>query len=164
VLQFPMASLPSRPPILLVEDEPMVLTTLKVTLEHEEFDVTACSSPLKALELVAVTDFAVIISDQNMPEMMGLDFLVECRRLRPHSSRILLTAVLDLRMVVAAINRGEICRFIGKPWLREELIAAVRDAAHRHELTTHNHALQAEAARLHGELAAANQARALSAT
>jgi DNA-binding NtrC family response regulator len=147
----------NRTSIMLVEDEPMVLTTLKITLEHERYDVVACSSPLEALPLLTSRDFAVIISDHKMPGMTGLAFLTECRRICPNSSRILLTAVVDLATVVAAINRGEICRFIAKPWLREELIAAVRDAVQRHDLTTSNSALQAETARLNEQLTAANR-------
>jgi response regulator RpfG family c-di-GMP phosphodiesterase len=116
----------------------------------------ACASPLKALALVAERDFAVIISDQRMPEMLGLDFLVECRRLRPQSSRILITAVLSLDTIVDAINKGEILRFIAKPWLREELLATVRNGVQRYELVTQNDALQAETLRLNGELRDAN--------
>src|SRR5271165_3917923 len=137
-----------QPSVLIVEDEPMVLASLKFTLEAEQFEVVTCSSPIHALTLLPDRDFSVIISDHKMPEMMGLDFLVECRRIRPEASRILLTAVLNLATVVDAINRGEICRFIAKPWLREELIAAVRDAVQRHDLNAHNQALQAETARL----------------
>jgi DNA-binding NtrC family response regulator len=138
----------------------MVLATLKVTLETEHYNVVACSSPLHALTLLPAQDFAVIVSDHKMPQMMGLDFLVECRRLRPLASRILLTAVLNLATAVDAINRGEICRFIAKPWLKAELVAALRDATQRHDLATHNQALQAEAIQLNLQLTAANQALA----
>ena len=146
----------SVPTILIVDDEPVVLGALKETLEREGFHVVGCPSPLKALTLLADRDFAVIISDQRMPEMLGLDFLIESRRLRPEASRILLTAVLALPVIVAAINRGEIFRFIAKPWLREELIATVRNALQRHELVVHNLALQAETLHLNTQLIAAN--------
>jgi len=139
----------------------MVLATLKITLEHEHFNIVACSNPLKAMTLLPGRDFAVILSDHNMPQMTGLAFLVECRRLCPNSSRILLTAVLDLGTVVEAINRGEIYRFIAKPWRRMELVSAVRDAVQRHDLTTRNHALQAETARLHEELVSLRSLRPL---
>ncbi|MGH7995920.1 MAG: HD domain-containing phosphohydrolase [Opitutaceae bacterium] len=157
------SSEPPDPPaevasVLIVEDEPVVLATLKSTLEREGFHVVACASPVKALSVLAERDFAVIISDQRMPEMTGLDFLVESRRVRPHTSRILLTAVLNLPTVVDAINRGEIYRFVAKPWLREELIATVRNAIQRHLLTTHNLELQAETARLNEQLTGANRA------
>jgi len=152
-----MIATPAPPSVLIVEDESVVLATLKSTLEREHFHIVACTSPVKALSLVDQTDFAVIISDQRMPEMMGLDFLVECRRMRPNSSRILLTAVLSLPTVVDSINRGEIYRFIAKPWLREELIATVRDAIHRHDAAAHNDVLQAESTRLNEQLTQANQ-------
>jgi len=153
-----MTSPDTTPSILVVEDEPIVLATLKSTLEREGFHVVACASPIKALAVLAETDFAVIISDQRMPEMLGLDFLVESRRLRPDCSRILLTAVLNLPTVVDAINRGEIYRFVAKPWLREELVATVRNAIQRYLLTSHNQVLQAETARLNAQLTTANQA------
>jgi response regulator RpfG family c-di-GMP phosphodiesterase len=101
-------------------------------------------------------DFAVIISDQRMPEMLGLDFLVQSRQLRPKASRILITAVLALPTIVDAINRGEIFRFVAKPWLREELMATVRNAVQRHELITQNEALQNETLSLNAQLVAAN--------
>lgn len=142
--------------ILIVDDEPVVLSALKETLEREHFHVVGCTSPLKALAILAERDFSVIISDQRMPEMMGLDFLVESRRIRPHASRILITAVLALPTIVDAINRGEIFRFVAKPWLREELIATVRNAVQRHDLITHNQVLQAETQRLNEELTSAN--------
>jgi response regulator RpfG family c-di-GMP phosphodiesterase len=150
----PAATVPST--ILIVDDEPVVLAALQQTLEREKFHVVACSSPTKALAILNERDFAVIISDQKMPEMLGLDFLIESRRIRPHASRILITAVLSLPTIVDAINKGEIFRFVAKPWLREELIATVRNAVQRHELVTHNTVLQAETQRLNNQLTEAN--------
>jgi len=147
-----------HPAIQIVDDEPFVLSALKETLEREQYHVVAISSPIKALAILAEREFAVIISDQRMPEMMGLDFLIESKRLRPNSSRILITAVLSLPTLVDSINKGEIFRFIAKPWLREELTATVRNAAHRYELIVHNNALQAESLRLNEELKTANTA------
>ena len=153
----PAPTAPTGPAtILIVDDEPVVLTALKFTLEREGFHVVSCTSPLKALSILAEQDFSVIISDQRMPEMMGLDFLVESRSLRPQASRILITAVLALPTIVDAINRGEIFRFVAKPWLREELIATVRNAVQRHELVTRNDVLQAETQRLNAQLTDAN--------
>src|SRR5215207_6269551 len=158
-------SLPSqpRPPgaptsntILIVDDEPVVLEALTFTLEREGFHVVGCTSPLKALAILHDRDFSVIISDQRMPEMMGLDFLVECRRIRPDCSRILITAVLALPTIVDAINKGEIFRFVAKPWLREELLATVRNAVQRHDLVSRNAVLQAETQRLNEQLRDAN--------
>lgn len=152
----PSASAPAT--ILIVDDEPIVLNALQFTLEREGFHVVGCTSPLKALAILNDRDFSVIISDQRMPEMLGLDFLVESRRLRPHASRILITAVLALPTIVDAINKGEIYRFVAKPWLREELVATVRNAVQRHELVTRNELLRAETQRLNAELRDANSA------
>jgi len=142
--------------VLIVDDEPMVLHALRSTLEREGFPVVACSSPLKALAILAERAVAVIISDQKMPEMSGLDFLVECRRLQPQASRILITAVLALPTVIEAINKGEIFRFVAKPWLREELVATVHNAVQRHELSSRNDVLQAQTEQLNAQLLAAN--------
>ena len=148
---------PNRPSVLIVDDDTMVLATLQVTLSTEPYDVVISSSPIQALTLLPTRDFAVIISDQRMPKMLGLDFLVECRRLRPRASRILLTAVLDLTTAMDAINRGQICRFIAKPWLNAELVSAIRDAIQRHALATHHEALEAETVRLNAQLLQANR-------
>lgn len=142
--------------ILIVDDEPIVLVALKETLERENHHVVACTSPTKALAILAERPFAVIISDQRMPEMMGLDFLIESRRLQPHASRVLVTAVLALPTIVDAINKGEIFRFVAKPWLREEMLATVRNALQRHELISHNEVLQAQTQQLNAQLLAAN--------
>ena len=144
--------------ILIVDDEPIVLNALKHTLEREGFHVTICTSPLKALAVLAERTFSVIISDQRMPEMTGLEFLVETRRICPNASRILITAVLALPTMVDAINKGEIFRFVAKPWLREELVATVRNAGQRNELLTRNEVLRTETHDLNIRLSAANSA------
>jgi len=157
-MALPTVTTPGAPTILIVDDEPVVLTALKFTLEREGFHIVACTSPLKALAILNERDFSVIISDQRMPEMMGLDFLIESRRIRPHCSRVLITAVLALPTIVDAINKGEIFRFLAKPWLREELVATVRNAVQRHDLVTHNDALQKQTQLLNAQLRDANAA------
>ena len=142
--------------ILIVDDEPLVVAALRATLEREGFPIVACTSPLKALALLAERNFAVIISDQKMPEMSGLEFLVESRKLQPQVSRILVTAVLALPTIVDAINKGEIFRFLAKPWLREELIATVQNAVQRYDLIARNDQLQAQTQHLNAQLITAN--------
>ena len=152
----PAMNNPDAHTILIVDDEPVVLGALKETLERESYHVVACSSPIKALAMLAERQFAVIISDQRMPEMLGLDFLVESRKTHPNASRILITAVLALPTIVEAINKGEIFRFVAKPWLREELLATVRNAIQRHDLIIRNEALQARSQELNARLITAN--------
>lgn len=144
--------------ILIVDDEPIVLAALKETLERERYHVVATTSASKALEILREREFAIIISDQRMPEMMGLDFLIESKKLRPLSSRILITAVLSLPTIVDAINKGEIFRFVAKPWLREELTTTVKNAIHRYELIVKNEQLTIETQRLNDQLTIANAA------
>ena len=151
-----MNETPTTPTILIVDDEPVVLGALKETLERERYHVVACSSPIKALAILAERQFAVIISDQRMPEMLGLDFLVESRKTHPNASRILITAVLALPTIVEAINKGEIFRFVAKPWLREELLATVRNAIQRHDLIIRNEMLSARSQQLNAQLTIAN--------
>jgi response regulator RpfG family c-di-GMP phosphodiesterase len=144
--------------LLIVDDDPTVLSALKGTLEREQHSVIACASPIRALKLLTERNFAVIISDYRMPEMSGLDFLVESRKLQPDCSRILITALVSLPTVIDAFNRGEIYRFVAKPWLREEFIATVHNAVQRHRLTLRNRELQLESTRLNADLTAANAA------
>jgi response regulator RpfG family c-di-GMP phosphodiesterase len=110
----------------------------------------------EALEQLAARPFDVIISDQRMPGMLGTELLAEATRIQPSASRILITGVLSIDTVIEAINRGEIFRFLAKPWLRAELLATVSNAVHRHDLIVSNNALQARTAQLNDELEKTN--------
>ena len=130
--------------VLIVDDEEIVLAGLRESLRREGYQVVTAPSAVIALQILQQQTFAVIISDQQMPEMTGLEFLSLAKELRPDATRILITAVLSLDTVIDAINKGEIYRFIVKPWLREELLATVKNAVQRCELIGRNAALQAE--------------------
>lgn len=143
--------------ILIVDDEEIVLVALRETLRREGYGVVTCSTPEKALEIVRNDAFSVIISDFQMPGMTGLDFLAQAKQVQPDASRILITAVLSLDTVIDAINKGEIYRFIVKPWLREELLATVKNAVQRHELITRNTVLQATTLAMNEQLVQLNK-------
>jgi len=143
-------------PILVVDDDEAVLHVIEEQLKWEGHRVVTATHPNEALDWLATTAFSVIICDQCMPEMEGLDFLSKARELRPSTSRMLITGVLSLDMMTDAINRGEIFRFIAKPWLRAELLATVKNGVNRFELYEANHRLHAEAVRLNERLTAAN--------
>jgi DNA-binding NtrC family response regulator len=130
------------PSVLIVEDDTMVLATLKLTLEMQKLEVITCDSPVEALQLVDQRDFAVIISDFRMRQMTGLEFLNECRKRRPHCFRILFTAVANVFAVEDAVKGGEISRLITKPWKREQLVAAVKEGIQIHDLGAKNQAPQ----------------------
>jgi response regulator RpfG family c-di-GMP phosphodiesterase len=130
-------------PILLIDDEPTALTLLKATLEHSGYEVEGFTSPLEALEEIKRRKFSVIISDQRMPGLSGLELLAQASLLQPNATRVLVTAVLHLDTVIDAINKGEIFRFVVKPWLREEFLATVKNGLQRYELILQNNRLQA---------------------
>jgi response regulator RpfG family c-di-GMP phosphodiesterase len=132
----------STDPILVVDDEKIFLSALRLTLQRAGYEAVACSSPLAALEELEKRKFSVIISDQLMPELSGLELLAKARLIQPFATRILATAVLNLDTVIAAINKGEIFRFIIKPWLHEEFIATLQNGIQRYQLICQNAHLQ----------------------
>jgi diguanylate cyclase (GGDEF)-like protein len=139
------------PRILAVDDEPDNLKALERTL-RSRFRVVAVSDPAAALEALQKEDFAVVVSDQNMPGMLGTELLARAAKIRPHSTRILLTAFTETRILLDAINRAEIYRYLTKPWENEELLAVVAQGAERHHLLHENHRLFGELKKLNEDL------------
>lgn len=142
--------------ILVVDDDEIILVAIAETLTTEGFRVTTCNNPQAALELVNANPYAVVMSDQRMGEMTGLEFLAEVKKIQPHASRILLTGVLTLKTVIDAINKGEIFRFLAKPWIREELIATIQNALSRYQLILENEELHEDTKKLNVKLQDAN--------
>ena len=147
---------PASAPILVVDDEEMIAEALSQILRQAKYDVLTMSQPMLALDELKRRTFSVIISDQRMPGLSGLELLAEARRLQPNTTRILITGVLNLDTVIEAINQGEIFRFIVKPWLREEFLATVSNATQRYKLLCHNDRLQASAQAINDRLERAN--------
>src|SRR5580693_988794 len=145
-------------PILIVDDEEIVLVALRDTLLREGYRVVPSPHAIHALSVLKQEKFSVVITDQQMPMVSGLEFLAQVREIQPDATRILITAVLSLSTVIDAINKGEIYRFIVKPWLREELLATVKNAVQRHELICHNARLQADTQTMNRQLQALNLA------
>ena len=131
--------------ILIVDDEEIVLAGLRENLRREGYQVVTAPNARVALETAKRQPFAVIMSDDQMPQMTGMEFLSQVKNIQPNATRILITAVLSLDTILDAINNGEIYRLIVKPWLRGELLATVKNAVHRYEMVGGNAALRAEA-------------------
>ncbi len=150
---------PSRAtdPILVVDDEKIFLSALRLTLQRAGYEAVACNSPLAALEELEKRKFSVIISDQLMPELSGLELLGKARLIQPYATRILATAVLNLDTVIAAINKGEIFRFIIKPWLHEEFIATLQNGVQRYQLICQNAHLQTATQDMNAQLVELNR-------
>ena len=143
--------------ILIVDDEEAVLVSLRETLRREGYQVTAVPNAVEALTRLKEQVFSVVISDQQMPMLTGLEFLAQVKQLQPDCTRILITAVLSLATVIDAINKGEIYRFIVKPWLREELLVTVRNAAQRYEMICRNQMLHATTLQMNEKLGQMNK-------
>jgi len=128
---------PSRPRILCVDDEPNVLAALRRGL-YEHFDVDTAPSGVEALTKLGSTGpYEVVVSDMRMPRMNGATFLTRARRASPHTVRLLLTGQANLDDAVAAVNDGQIFRFLTKPCPQPQLLAALQDAvAHYRRLET----------------------------
>ncbi|MCB1957562.1 MAG: response regulator [Rhodocyclaceae bacterium] len=116
-----------RGKILCVDDEPGIVRALDWLLRRN-FEVVTATSGEAAVSLIQQHDFDVIISDQRMPGMTGVELLKTAKRLAPRAMRILLTGYSDLQAVLASVNEGEVFRFINKPWNVDELPVVVGQA------------------------------------
>lgn len=114
-------------PVLFVDDEPQNLVVFRYALE-EHFTILTASSGQEALNLMHGNRFAVILSDQRMPEMTGVELCARARELQPDAVRILVTAYADVYAAIDAINLGQVSRYLVKPWRNEELIEVIQTA------------------------------------
>lgn len=149
---------PSTPHCLLaVDDDEGVLLTLRDTLTREGYDMITCSDPLQAIQLIEERSFSAILASHQMASISGLELLDRVREVRPDTVRVLLTTVLSLTTVIGFVNKGDIFRFVVKPWLREELLATVRNAVHCYELVCRNKVLEEAAIAMNRRFAGSNQ-------
>lgn len=129
------------PRILLVDDEPNVLEGLERTL-FGDFDVFTASSSAEGLETIDRDGpFAVVVSDMRMPEMNGAAFLAHVQQAAPDTVRVLLTGQADMDSAIAAVNEGNIFRFLCKPCPRDVLLRSLEAAVKQYRLTTAEHDL-----------------------
>jgi signal transduction histidine kinase len=111
--------------ILAVDDDDGNLAVLEELL-MDDFDITLTESPGEALRLATEGNFDMVISDQRMPGMTGVELLKEIRRIHPDTVRIIISAYSDASAILAAINEGQVYRFILKPWSPEEVETVVK--------------------------------------
>jgi CheY-like chemotaxis protein len=121
----------TKPRVICVDDEPQVLESLRDTLRRR-FDVTVTTNGFEALRMLASEPFAVVLSDMRMPRLNGSRFLTLAREHAPDTVRLLLTGQSSVDDAVAAVNDGEIFRFLLKPCPPRALIEALDSAAQRH--------------------------------
>ncbi len=131
-LTTPLADATSpAPSLLLVDDEASILSSLRRLLRPGGYRVFTAESGAAGLEILARENIDLVVSDMRMPEMDGARFLEEVRQRWPQVARILLTGYSDVASTIAAINRGEIYRYIAKPWDDSELLLTI-DATLEH--------------------------------
>jgi CheY-like chemotaxis protein len=123
-----MAVPPAGRTLLLVDDEASVLRALERVFRREGWRLMLAGSAVQALELLAVNDVQVIITDQRMPQMNGTELLARVREMYPHTVRMLLSGYADHESIMDAVNRGAIYKFLAKPWDDDALRQAVREA------------------------------------
>ncbi len=127
--------------ILIVDDEPRILSALARMLRLEAFDIVSCERPSLALEQAEARSFDIVISDFRMPEMTGIALMEKLAELIPYSMRLLMSGNADLRDVIEAVNAGSIHQFIEKPWNDGAVKVTLRRIAAEIETRRENQAL-----------------------
>lgn len=118
--------------LLIVDDEIGIRAALTRMLRPDGYRILHADSGQAGLDLLAVNEVQVIISDQRMPGMTGTEFLSKVSRLYPNTVRIILSGFTDLKVVTDAVNRGSVFKFLTKPWDDDDLRERVRDAFRRY--------------------------------
>lgn len=121
--------------VLFVDDEPNILSALSRQFRDEAFTTVTASDGIAALGMLAAMPIAVMVSDNMMPGMSGIELLGQAKAASPDTVRILLTGHADLNAAIRAINSGEVYKFITKPWDPDGLRAIILDALEKHRMT-----------------------------
>ena len=140
--------------VLIVDDEPRVLDSLEALLAMD-YQVLRAPEPKTALQVLQDTEVAVVVSDQRMPGMTGVELLARAREVAPETVRVLLTAFTDADALMASINAANIYHFLLKPWDPNELLHTVRRGVERHELSREREQLLRDLSAKNSDLEAA---------
>ncbi|GMQ88669.1 MAG: hypothetical protein BMS9Abin09_0099 [Gammaproteobacteria bacterium] len=132
---------PMERTLLLVDDELNILKAMQRLLRHDGYHILTATSGQEGLALLKDNDVKVIISDQRMPHMTGVEFLSKVNDIYPQTVRIVLSAYSDFSAVTDAINHGSIYKFFTKPWDDKLMRANVQEAFQRSELSWKNNQL-----------------------
>lgn len=138
--------------ILVVDDETANLRLLE-RLFRASYEVVSAESGQDALEQITRHDIALIISDQRMPGMTGIEFLKKAAEIRPQTVRIMLTGYTDAEALVDAINSGVVYKYITKPWINDDLQYTAKRALQHYETLKAQRQLQSQNERLQSRLA-----------
>jgi len=142
--------------VLFLDDDQNVLKSITRVFADEPYGVAVASNITEAMDILAHQKIKVVLSDQRMPEMSGVEFLFRVKEQYPDIVRILFTAYADLPAAEQAINISEVYRFINKPWHWLDLVSSVKGALHHYDLIVENRRLFEETRAKNDELELAN--------
>jgi len=155
---LPLAPLKYRHSILVVDDEEAILDIMTIVLAREGYDLHTATSAEEGLKkLREIPDLSLIISDQIMPGMTGVEFLEQALSIRPDAQRVLLTGFTDTDAIINAINKGRIHLYISKPWRKEELLYTINQLLAKAELVMENKRLDELVKKQNAELVELNR-------
>lgn len=143
--------------LLLVDDEPSILSSLKRLLRADGYQILTALGAEQGLELLASHRVDVIVSDQRMPGMSGVEFLRRVKVLHPATIRLVLSGYSDLQTVTDAINEGAIYKFLTKPWDDGHLRANIQEAFRAKEMADENRRLHSEVLQTNSQMTVADQ-------
>lgn len=138
--------------LLFVDDEPNILAAMRRLFRPLGYRIFIAEGGAQGLEVIASEKIDLVISDMRMPEMDGAQFLEQVRLRSPESTRILLTGYADMASTIDAINKGQIYRYIAKPWEDNDIVLTVRHALERKQLEREKERLEALTQRQNEEL------------
>jgi DNA-binding NtrC family response regulator len=128
----------SEAKIVVVDDEELITSTISNFLFVElDIDAVTFNKPREAAQHLADNEVDLVISDFLMPEMDGIAFLTEARRLHPHAPRVLLTGYADKENAIKAINEVQLYQYVEKPWDNGQLKNIIKNGLERKFLITH---------------------------
>jgi signal transduction histidine kinase len=145
----------AKPCLLVVDDEPDLVQSVKDLLRFE-YRVLGATRASEGLRIMSAETVQIVMSDQRMPEMTGVEFLSSLKNTHPDTVRLLFTAYADLSAVIDAINEGNVYRYIAKPWVPDELRTVLRQALEYHTLQTERKRLLEELQQKNAQLETAN--------
>jgi signal transduction histidine kinase len=145
----------SRHTLLVVDDEADVVKSVKDLLRLE-YRVLGATSATEGLDILSREPVSVVMTDQRMPGMTGVQFLAKVKEAYPDIIRLLFTGYADVRAVIDAINQGQVWRYITKPWEPDELALVIREACERYDLLKERKDLTASLQQKNSELSEAN--------
>jgi EAL domain-containing protein (putative c-di-GMP-specific phosphodiesterase class I)/FixJ family two-component response regulator len=143
--------------ILLVDDEPNVVSSLKRLFRRDGYTILSATSGQEGLDVLAKHPVDIILSDQRMPGMTGVEFLRSAKKLYPNTLRIVLSGYTELQSVTDAINEGAVFRFLTKPWIDDQLRSFILEAFQHKEMADENQQLNLKIRTANSELARNNR-------